>query len=81
MARLKQELDLKIAAAKRVQITGFLNELMKHDAPLTKFDPLVWQAVINFATVNRDCTITFTFRDGTEEKETVKGRTHICLTW
>ncbi|MCK9350951.1 MAG: hypothetical protein M0P44_07015 [Clostridiales bacterium] len=81
MARLKQELDLKIAAAKRVQITGFLNELMKHDAPLTKFDPLVWQAVINFATVNRDCTITFTFRDGTEEKGTVKGLSHICLTW
>ena len=51
MARLKQELDLKIAAcaAKRVQITGFLNELMKHDAPLAKFDPLVWQAVINYA--------------------------------
>lgn len=31
MARLKQELDLKIAAcaAKRVQITGFLNELIR----------------------------------------------------
>lgn len=74
MARLKQELDLKIAAcaAKRVQITGFLNELMKHDAPLTKFDPLVWQAVINYATVNRDCTITFTFRDGTEKTVSIK---------
>ena len=74
MARLKQELDLKIAAcaAKRVQITGFLNELMKHDAPLAKFDPLVWQAVINYATVNRDCTITFTFRDGTEKTVPIK---------
>ena len=74
MARLKQELDLKIAAcaAKRVQITGFLNELMKHDAPLAKFDPLVWQAVINYATVNRDCTITFTFRDGTENTVPIK---------
>ena len=74
MARLKQELDLKIAAcaSKRVQITGFLNELMKHDAPLAKFDPLVWQAVINYATVNRDCTITFTFRDGTEKTVPIK---------
>lgn len=74
MARLKQELDLKIAACatKRVQITGFLNELMKHDAPLAKFDPLVWQAVINYATVNRNCTITFTFRDGTEKTVPIK---------
>ena len=74
MARLKQELDLKIAscAAKRVQITGFLNELMKHDAPLAKFDPLIWQAVINYATVKRDCTITFTFRDGTEKTVPIK---------
>ena len=74
MARLKQDLDLKIAAcaAKRVQITCFLNELMKHDSPLAKFDPLVWQAVINYATVNRDCTITFTFRDGTEKTVPIK---------
>lgn len=74
MALLKQDLDMKIAAcsAKRVQITGFLNELMKHDAPLAKFDPLVWQAVINYATVNRDCTITFTFRDGTEKTVPIK---------
>lgn len=74
MARLKQELDLKIAACatKRVQITGFLNELMKHDAPLAKFDPLVWHAVINYATVNRNCTITFTFRDGTEKTVPIK---------
>ena len=74
MARLKQELDMKIAAcaAKRVQITGFLNELMKHDAPLAKFDSLVWQAVINYATVNRNCTITFTFRDGTEKTVPIK---------
>ena len=74
MALLKQDLDMKIAAcsAKRVQITGFLIELMKHDAPLAKFDPLVWQAVINYATVNRDCTITFTFRDGTEKTVPIK---------
>ena len=74
MALLKQELDMQIAAcaAKRVQITGFLNELAKHDGPLVAFDPLIWQAVIHHATVNRDCTITFTFRDGTEKTVPIK---------
>jgi len=73
-ARLKQELDLKIAAcaAKRTQITGFLKELTRHDHPLEKFDPLVWQAVINHAKVNKDCTITFIFRDGTEKTVPIK---------
>ena len=68
MAKLKQELDMKIAAcaAKRIRVKGFLNELMKHNTPMTEFDKMVWQAVIHHATVNRDCTITFTFRDGTE---------------
>jgi len=67
-ARLKQELDLKIAAchSKRILVEAFLAELEKHDAALTEFDPMVWQSCVNFATVNADCTITFTFRDGTE---------------
>lgn len=74
MALLKQELNMKIAAcaAKRTQITGFLKELKKHEHPLSAFDPLVWQAVINYATVNRDCTITFIFRDGTERTVPIK---------
>jgi len=74
LARLKQDLDLKIAActAKRTQITGFLKELSKHKNPLEKFDPLVWQAVINHAVVNKDCTITFVLRDGTERTVPIK---------
>ena len=74
MALLKQELDMKVAAcaAKRTQITGFLKELKKHSHPLSKFDPLVWQAVIHHAQVNRDCTITFVFRDGSEKTMPIK---------
>ena len=68
LANLKQELDMKIAAceAKRTQVQGFLKELKKHNRPLTEFSPLVWQATIHHARVDRDCTITFCFRDGSE---------------
>ncbi len=73
-ARLKQELDMRIAActAKRTQVLSFLMELKKHDHPLTEFDPLVWQAVIHHAQVDSDCTITFVFRDGSEIKAPIK---------
>ena len=54
----------------RLKTTIRTTESMKHDAPLAKFDPLVWQAVINYATVNRNCT--FTFRDGTEKTVPIK---------
>lgn len=42
-ARLKQELDMKIAAcrAKRTQVQGFLAELKKHRKPVEKFDPII----------------------------------------
>lgn len=69
-AKLKQELDMKIAAcsAKRTQVKGFLRELKKHDQPLAEFDNIIWQSVIHHARVDNDCTITFVFRDGTEVK-------------
>ena len=65
---------MKIAACslKRTQVTGFLMELKKHKKPLKEFDPLVWQATVNHARVERDCTITFVFRDGTEVKANIK---------
>ncbi len=74
ISRQKKELDMKIATCKikRTQITGFLTELKKHDHPLTEFDPMVWQAMINRARVDNDCTITFIFRDGTEVKTKIK---------
>lgn len=74
IARRKQELDMKIAAcsAKRLQVKNFLRELKKHKGPITKFDPLIWQATIHHARVDNDCTITFFFRDGTEVKAPIK---------
>ena len=64
----KQDVSAQIAlcAAKRVQVGAFLAELEKRKTPLTKFDPLVWQATLNYMKVHPDCTVTFVFRDGTE---------------
>lgn len=70
----KAELSAKISmcAAKRVQVSSFLAELQKYGEPLKEFDPLIWQAMLNRAIVNKDCTITFVFRDGTEVKRKIK---------
>ena len=61
-----------LCAAKRVQVGAFLTELEKRKTPLTKFDPLVWQATLNHMRVNPDCTVTFVFRDGTEVSQTIE---------
>ena len=70
----KLELAKKISlmAAKRLLVNAFLEELAKHDGPLTAFDPLVFQATVNYVTVNADCTVTFLFRDGTETTQTIQ---------
>jgi len=63
-----QELNSKIAlcAARKVQVRGFLELLKKQGTVLTEFDPLIWQAAVNYMVVNEDCTVKFVFRDGTE---------------
>lgn len=70
----KLELAQKISllAAKRLLVNAFLEELAKHEGPLTAFDPLVFQATVNYVTVNKDCSITFLFRDGTEITTTIQ---------
>lgn len=70
----KLELAKKISlmAAKRLLVNAFLEELAKHEGPLTAFDPLVFQATVNYVTVNADCTVTFLFRDGTETTQTIQ---------
>lgn len=70
----KLELAKKISllAAKRLLVNAFLEELAKHDGPLTAFDPLVFQATVNYVTVNKDCTVTFQFRDGTETTQSIE---------
>ena len=70
----KLELSKKISllAAKRLLVNAFLEELAKHDGPLTAFDPFVFQATVNYVTINADCTVTFLFRDGTETTQTIE---------
>ena len=70
----KSELSTQISkcAAKRVQVSSFLEELQKYDGPLKEFDPLIWQATLNHAVVHKNCTITFVFRDGTEVTRKIK---------
>ena len=72
--RTKKRISSKISlcAAKRIQVSSFLEELQKYDGSIKEFDPLIWQATLNQAIVHKDCTITFVFRDGTEVKRKIK---------
>ena len=70
--KLEVSKQISLLAAKRVLVNAFLEELKKHDGPLTAFDPLVFQATVNYVTVNADCTVTFLFRDGTETTQIIE---------
>lgn len=70
----KEALSSRISLlhAKRAQVEGYLRELDKLDGPLSKFDPLVFQATVNYLKVNRDCSVTFVMRDGSEIPWTIQ---------
>ena len=70
--KLELSKQISLLAAKRLLVNAFLSELAKYDGPLTVFDPLVFQATVNYVTVRKDCTVTFLFRDGTEVTETIQ---------
>ena len=70
--KLELSKQISLLAAKRLLVNAFLSELAKFDGPLTLFDPLVFQATVNYVTVRKDCTVTFLFRDGTEVTETIQ---------
>ena len=70
--KLELSKQISLLAAKRLLVNSFLEELKKHNGPLTAFDPLVFQATVNYVTVSKDCTVTFLFRDGTEATETIQ---------
>jgi len=78
LQKQRRELSSAIAmcAAKRVQVSGFLAELRKHNTPLNKFDDRVWQAALHHMKVFRDGKVVFVFRDGTELPWTVKCEVH-----
>jgi hypothetical protein len=70
-AAVVAELEEKIAAlnAKRIRAERYLKALSDRNGPMTQFEPLAWQAVVHHATISRDGTVTFSLRDGSEEKE------------
>jgi len=70
--KLELSKQISLLAAKRLLVNAFLSELAKFDGPLTVFDPLVFQATVNYVTVRKDCAVTFLFRDGTEVTETIQ---------
>ena len=69
-----KDLSDKIAALEstRRQAKRYLLTLTGRDEPMAEFDPLAWQAIVHHATVEADRTITFTLRNGSEEKATVE---------
>lgn len=70
--KLELSKQISLLAAKRLLVNSFLEELKKHNGPLTAFEPLVFQATVNYVTVSKDCTVTFLFRDGTEATEIIQ---------
>lgn len=67
---------IAMCAAKRVQISGFLSELKKHETPLSEFDERIWQAALHHMKIFTDGKILFVFRDGTELPWTVDCEVH-----
>ena len=61
LAELRREKQAKARAIDRFAAT-----LAKRDGLLKEFDSRLWLTVLDYATVNRDKTVTFRFYDGTE---------------
>ena len=53
-------------SARKEKIRRFLDELRQMKNLITEFDENLWNATIELVTVQKDKTLTFTFRDGTE---------------
>ena len=50
-------------------IEGFIKDIENRPLAITEFDDKLWLTVIDKATVGRDGTITFKFKNGTEITE------------
>lgn len=69
--KLKKRYDLLTGQreerlSKSEAIDRFIVRLAERDDPLTEFDGALWLTVVEYATVNRDGSITFRFYGGTE---------------
>ena len=50
----------------RSTMARFLKSLKQTTAPVNDFTPQLWNAVVEKATVNADCSMVFTFKNGME---------------
>ena len=62
------DVESEIAGKKsrRGRMEEFLNDLAAQTEVLTEFDESVWVAIVDYATVSKDGTIAFTFKNGVE---------------
>jgi len=61
-----------LCAAKKSQVKSFLKILKKQKAPLTQFEPLLWQAAVNHMIIYHDMTVKIILRDGSELPWTIE---------
>ncbi len=52
-----------ILQAQRHSIDVFLNLRQKSDEVISEFSPALWNAVVDYAAINEQGGVTFTFRD------------------
>lgn len=67
--RLKKAIqDKNIKLAKALSIETFIEALKRSPGSITEWDEKLWNVLLESGTVNRDQTITFKFKNGTETR-------------
>ena len=62
----KKKQTIKDRKSKALCLQAFVKELKKEEQPLQEFDEIVWCYLVERATVNRDGSVSFLFRNGAE---------------
>ena len=70
--RQKVSSQISLLAAKKNNIKTFLRILKKQKTPLTEFDPLLWQAAVNYMVIYHDMSVKIILRDGSELPWTIE---------
>lgn len=64
--------QISLLGAKKENVKAFLKILRKRKTPLTEFDPLLWQTVVNHMVIYHDLSVKFILRDGSEIPWTIE---------
>ena len=62
----KKQNQIKERKSKAICLKAFIKELRERETILNEFDEMVWSYLIEKATVNRDGSVSFLFRNGVE---------------